>query len=66
MREADASLFEKTRKWLAGGKDRIFHLIIDELHLHRGTAGAEVGYLLRLLLFRLGLHPGHPQLRIFG
>ena len=66
MREADTSLFEKTRKWLAGGKNRIFHLIIDELHLHRGTAGAEVGYLLRLLLFRLGLHPGHPQLRIFG
>ena len=66
MREADTSLFKKTRKWLEGGKDRIFHLIIDELHLHRGTAGAEVGYLLRLLLFRLGLHPGHPQLRIFG
>jgi len=66
MREADAPIFEKTREWLAGGKDRIFHLIIDELHLYRGTAGAEVAYLLRLLLFRLGLYPGHPQLRILG
>jgi ATP-dependent helicase YprA (DUF1998 family) len=66
MRQADAPIFEKTREWLAGGKDRVFHLIIDELHLYRGTAGAEVAYLLRLLLFRLGLHPNHPQLRILG
>lgn len=66
MREADESIFEKTRQWLAGGEDRVFHLIIDELHLYRGTAGAEVAYLLRLLLLRLGLTPGHPQLRILG
>lgn len=66
MRDADAPIFERTRKWLAGGKDRIFHLIIDELHMYRGTAGAEVAYLLRLLLLRLGLSPDHPQLRILG
>ena len=66
MREIDEPIFEKTREWLAGGKDRVFHLIIDELHLYRGTAGAEVAYLLRLLLLRLGLSPDHPQLRILG
>lgn len=66
MREADVPIFEKTRKWLAGGSDRVFHLIIDELHLYRGTAGAEIAYLLRLLLLRLGLNPRHPQLRILG
>ena len=66
MREVEDPIFEKTRQWLAGGEDRVFHLIIDELHLYRGTAGAEVAYLLRLLLFRLGLTPGHPQLRILG
>jgi len=77
MRECDDNIFEKTRKWLAAEdvpenqredakKLRIFHLIVDELHLYRGTAGAEVAYLLRLLLLRLGLHPNHPQLRIMA
>jgi len=66
MREADESIFEKTRQWLEGGEDRVFHLIIDELHLYRGTAGAEVAYLLRLLLLRLGLTPDHPKLRILS
>jgi len=66
MRETDEAIFEKTRQWLAGGEDRVFHLIIDELHLYRGTAGAEVAYLLRLLLLRLGLTPDHPKLRILG
>ena len=66
MREIDEPIFEKTRQWLAGGEDRVFHLIIDELHLYRGTAGAEVAYLLRLLLLRLGLTPDHPKLRILS
>lgn len=77
MRECDEGLFERTRAWLAAEdvsqelreearKNRIFHLIVDELHLYRGTAGAEVAYLLRLLLLRLGLHPDHPQLRIMA
>ncbi|MFB0562929.1 MAG: DEAD/DEAH box helicase [Candidatus Lokiarchaeia archaeon] len=77
MRECDEGLFERTRAWLAAEdldeglreearKHRIFHLIVDELHLYRGTAGAEVAYLLRLFLLRLGLHPGHPQLRIMA
>lgn len=77
MRETDEPIINKTRKWLAAEdlpkderedakKTRIFHLIVDELHLYRGTSGAEVAYLLRLLLFRLGLDPNHPQLRILG
>ncbi len=77
MREADEDIFEKTRLWLAAEDvaeterdfvkhDRIFHLIIDELHLYRGTSGTEVAYLLRLLLLRLGLHPHHPQLKILA
>ena len=77
MREADDPIFEKTRVWLQGEdlpecerrqekESRLFHLIVDELHLYRGTAGAEVAYLLRLLLYRLGLNPDHPQLRILA
>ena len=53
MRDADSQIFERTREWLKEDGS-VFHLIIDELHLYRGTAGTEVAYLLRLLLLRLG------------
>lgn len=77
MRDEDKEIFEKTRAWLnaedlpgdrreTAKRERIFHLVVDELHLYRGTSGAEVAYLLRLLLLRLGLKPGHPQLRILA
>ncbi len=73
--QADVDMIEATRKWLEGDRHRkdprvsptrIFHLVIDELHLYRGTAGTEVAYLIRLLLFRLGLDPVSPQLRILA
>ena len=67
MREIDEPIFEKTRKWLEKDKENhIFHLVIDELHMYRGTSGAEVAFLIRLFLFRLGLKPDSPQLRILA
>lgn len=77
MREIDSGIFEETKQWLncddlpikereSEKTKRVFHLIIDELHLYRGTQGTEVAYLLKLLLNRLGLHPQHPQLRILA
>jgi DEAD/DEAH box helicase domain-containing protein len=77
MRAVDSGIFDNTKAWLncedlpeesreAARKDRTFHLIIDELHLYRGTQGTEVAYLLKLVLNRLGLHPHHSQLRILA
>jgi DEAD/DEAH box helicase domain-containing protein len=77
MRDIDSGIFEETRQWLAcedlpveerdvAKPNRIFHLIIDELHLYRGTQGTEVAYLLKLVLKRLGLNPHHQQLRILA
>lgn len=77
MRDIDKGIFDETKQWLAcedlpavqreaEKANRIFHLIIDELHLYRGTQGTEVAYLLKLVLNRLGLHPHHPQLRILA
>ena len=66
MRTLDSPIFERTRVWLAEDKSRVFHLIVDELHLYRGTAGTEVAYLLRLVLDRLGLGPTSSQLRILA
>jgi Lhr-like helicase len=66
MRDEDSQIFEKTKEWLEGDRNRVFHLIIDELHTYRGTAGTEVAHLIRLLLSRLGLKPGDGRLRITG
>ena len=66
MRDIDKGIFDETRQWLEENENNIFHLIIDELHLYRGTQGTEVAYLLKLVLNRLGLHPNHPQLRILA
>lgn len=65
-RGVDAPIFEQTRVWLESDKNNIFHLVVDELHLYRGTAGTEVAELLRVFLKRIGLHPGHAQLRILA
>ena len=66
MREVDAGIFEKTRNWLESDSNNVFHLIVDELHLYRGTQGTEVSYLLKVFLNRIGLHPTHKQLRILS
>ncbi len=63
---ADEMLLDKTREWLQEDKRNIFHLVIDELHLNRGSSGTEAAFILRLLLDRLGLHPQHDQLRILA
>lgn len=54
MRDMEASIFEDTKRWLQEDKSHVFHLVIDELHSYRGTAGTEVAYLIRILLDRLG------------
>lgn len=63
---ADGDIFEATRDWLKKDENHVFQLVIDELHLHRNSAGTEVAYLLRLLLDRLGLSPDSKQLRILA
>jgi DEAD/DEAH box helicase domain-containing protein len=63
---ADSQMLDITREWLARDPSRVFQLVIDELHLYRGASGTEVGYLVRLLLHRLGLRPDSPQLQILA
>lgn len=60
---AEDMIIESTRDWLARdtGRPR-FHLVIDELHTYRGSAGTEVAYLIRMLLDRLGLSPDDDRL----
>lgn len=66
MRNHEAEIFSDTKKWLEEDPSHIFHLVIDELHTYRGTAGTEVAYLLRVLLDRLGLRPDSPQVQFLA
>lgn len=65
MRNVEDDIFTLTQDWLTNPRN-VFHLVVDELHSYRGTAGTEVGYLLRTFLDRIGLHPESPQLRILA
>lgn len=67
-RKVDAPIIEHTREWITSNDDAYFFLVLDELHLQRGSAGTEVSYLLRLLFDRLGLtNPNHRhKLRILA
>ena len=55
MRPIERSIFDMTRAFLEANLDESFLLVLDEAHLYRGAAGAEVGLLLRRLRDRLGI-----------
>lgn len=67
-RSSEQQMLESTRSWLARDPRNRFTLVIDELHLQRGSEGTEFMYLLRLLLVRLGLDQPehHHQLRLLA
>lgn len=66
LRERDGHFFDSTRAWLDESEDNRFTLVVDELHMYRGTAGTEVAYLLRALKHRLGLDSRPDQLRVLA
>jgi ATP-dependent helicase YprA (DUF1998 family) len=55
MRPVERTIFDQTRAWLQKNPQEKFLLILDEAHLYRGAAGAEVGLLLRRLRDRLDI-----------
>src|SRR5205823_8862252 len=55
MRPLERPIFDRTREWLAASPTESLLLVVDEAHLYRGAAGAEVALLLRRLSRRLQL-----------
>lgn len=55
MRPIERSIFDSTRAWLKNNPTEKFLIVLDEAHLYRGAAGAEVGLLLRRLRDRLAI-----------
>lgn len=66
LRARDAAFFDRTKAWIEASEDHIFTLVVDELHMYRGTAGSEVAYLLRNLIHRLGLDTRASQVRFLA
>jgi ATP-dependent helicase YprA (DUF1998 family) len=64
MRSDEDLLFDSTRQWIESSESNVFTLVVDELHMYRGTQGTEVSYLLRRLIDRLGLSDRPNQLSI--
>ena len=56
-----AHLRRTPEQWLQDNPDEKFLLVVDEAHLYRGAAGAEVALLLRRLRARLGIPPDRLQ-----
>ena len=61
MRPLERPIFDATRTWLADNPNERLMLVVDEAHIYRGAAGAEVGLLLRRLRARLGITPERLQ-----
>ena len=61
MRPLERPIFDRTRDWLEANPNENFLLVIDEAHLYRGAAGAEVALLIRRLRTRLGISPNRLQ-----
>lgn len=61
MRPLERPIFDQTSAWLKANPEERLLLVIDEAHLYRGAAGAEVALLLRRLRARLGVPPDRIQ-----
>ncbi|MFC2027074.1 DEAD/DEAH box helicase [Chloroflexota bacterium] len=61
IRPLERPIFDRTREWLHDNPDEKLLLIVDEAHLYRGAAGAEVALLIRRLWMRLNIPPDRLQ-----
>lgn len=66
LREKERSLIDQTRAWLHSSDENVFTLIVDELHMYRGTAGTEVSLLIKRLLHELDIDPNSNKVRFIS
>ena len=66
MRRREANILDSTARWLEEDPKAEFTLVVDELHLYRGTGGSETALLLRNVLDRLGLRTRPERLRVIA
>ena len=55
LRPREAKIWSDTRQWLQANPDNKILFIIDEAHMYRGSSGGEVAFLIRRMLYKLGI-----------
>ena len=65
MRPFERSIFQETAEWLEEDGNE-FLIVLDEAHMYRGARGAEVAFLLRRLLSRLGVQDRPDKVRVIA
>lgn len=63
MRPFERPIFEQTAAWLREPGSELL-LVLDEAHTYRGARGAEVAFLIRRLLSRLGVIDRSDKIRV--
>ncbi len=66
MRDQENFIFDQTQKWLESSRENVLSIVVDELHLYRGTQGSEVAMVVRNFLQRIGLSPQSSQVRFLA
>lgn len=66
MRDIEDPIFAQTAEWLKAAPENRFTLVLDELHMYRGTAGTEIRFLLRTLLDRLEIADNPDKIRFLA
>lgn len=56
MRQCENPIWEGTINWLNSCEENKLLLVIDEAHMYRGSSGGEVAFLIKRLMFRLGIN----------
>lgn len=55
MRQREANIWNKTKKWLDASDHNKLLIVLDEAHMYRGSAGGEIALLLERLFYRLAI-----------
>jgi ATP-dependent helicase YprA (DUF1998 family) len=66
LRSKERSIMDQTRRWIHSAEQNVFNIVVDELHMYRGTAGTEVSLLLKRLLHELEVDPNSSKVRFIS
>lgn len=56
MRQYEEPIWSSTIEWLNAHDDNKLLFVIDEAHMYRGATGGEVAFLIKRLMYRLGIN----------
>ena len=66
LRGKEKEIIDQTRAWIHSHPDNYLTLVVDELHMYRGTAGTEVSLLVKRLLHELMIDPKSSKVRFIS